>query len=118
MASSTVDPYRPGMRISQSVEGGEMVLALTGEFDIAARPDFARVVALVIAREQRDIVVDASKLEFIDASGVGALVRTSELLSVCGRGLRLRAPTRQVARVLALTHLEGLVRDHPMPVLR
>ena len=53
---------------------GQVVLALRGELDVA---DAAKVAAslAVVAASVRDIILDLEGLEFIDSSGLAALVR-------------------------------------------
>lgn len=64
-----------------------------------------RVVTLVRAG-QRDVLVDMSRVTYIDSGGVGVLVGT--LLHVLRRGgrLKLLSPSDRVARVLGITGLQ------------
>jgi anti-sigma B factor antagonist len=83
---------------------GQVIVALRGVLDV---PDAASVaVALTAAAaRQRDIIIDLAGLEFIDSSGVAALVRGRRQARHAGRELLLAAPQQQVLRVLTLTRL-------------
>jgi anti-sigma B factor antagonist len=83
---------------------GQVVLALRGELDVA---DAASVVTALtgIAARDRQIIVDLEDLEFIDSSGLAALVRARKHARHAGGDLLLAAPQQQVLRVLVLTRL-------------
>lgn len=67
--------------------------------------------ALVEAGNSR-IVVDLSGTEFIDSSGLGALISGLKAARQAGGDLRIAAPTRQVSTVLDLTNLNRVLRSH------
>ena len=61
------------------------------------------------------VVVDLSAVEFIDSSGLGALISGLKVARQAGGDLRIAAPTRQVITVLELTNLNRVLRAHPDP---
>jgi anti-sigma B factor antagonist len=65
-----------------------------------------------VAARQRDIIVDLAGLEFIDSSGVAALVRGRRQARYAGGELLLAAPQQQVLRVLTLTRLIDVFPVH------
>ena len=83
---------------------GRSVVALRGELDSADAVAVAAVLAAVAAREPR-IIVDLAGLDFIDSSGVAALVRGRRQAWQAGGDLVLAAPQRTVLRVLAVVRL-------------
>ena len=83
---------------------GQAVAVLRGELDVAYAASVAASLA-AIAASQREIIVDLTGLEFIDSSGVAALVRARTRARHAGGDLLLAAPQRQVLRVLAITHV-------------
>jgi anti-sigma B factor antagonist len=97
------------MHLGSGASGEHGVVALRGELDlmhsaaVAAALEAAVAAALedVAPREPR-IIVDLTALEFIDASGVAALLRGRSHARVAGCDLLLAAPQRQVRRVLAI----------------
>ena len=88
-----------------------VVVALRGELDVA---DAVRVVAelSVVAAYKRDIIVDLTELEFIDSSGLAALVRVRKRAQHGGGDLLLAAPQQQVRRLLTLTRLIDVFSVH------
>lgn len=83
---------------------GQVVVVLGGELDVA---DAVRVVAelAAVAARDRDVIVDLAGLEFIDSSGLAALLRVRKHARHAGGDLLLAAPQRQVLRVLTVTRL-------------
>jgi anti-sigma B factor antagonist len=84
--------------------GSRILVGLRGELDVAVA---VRVVAelSVAAACERDMIVDLAGLEFIDSSGLAALVRVRERARLAGGDLLLAAPQGQVLRLLSLTRL-------------
>jgi anti-sigma B factor antagonist len=80
---------------------GHVVVALRGELDLVDAARAAAALGSVAAREPR-IIVDLAGLEFIDASGVAALLRGRRDARDAGGDLLLAAPQRRVRRVLAI----------------
>ncbi|HXL95791.1 MAG TPA: STAS domain-containing protein [Streptosporangiaceae bacterium] len=90
---------------------GHVVVALCGELDIADAGGVTAAFAAVAAR-QPEIIVDLAGLEFIDCSGVAALVRGRKLARLAGGELRLAAPQRRVLRMLTLTRMIDILPVH------
>jgi anti-sigma B factor antagonist len=90
---------------------GRVVVALRGELDVADAANVVAALAVVAARE-REIIVDLGGLEFIDSSGVAALVRVRKQARHAGGDLLLAAPQLQVLRLLALARLIDVFSVH------
>jgi anti-sigma B factor antagonist len=93
-----------GVVLSTRESDGQVVVTLRGQLDIAEAARVAAALAAVAASEPQ-IIVDLADLEFIDSSGVAALVRGRNLARRAGGELVLAAPQQQVLRVLTLTRL-------------
>jgi anti-sigma B factor antagonist len=89
------------MDLGSGVSGSHVVVALRGELDLADAAAVADALGAVAAREPW-IIVDLSRLKFIDASGVAALSRGRRRARDAGGDLLLAAPQRQVQQVLAI----------------
>ena len=100
-----------GMDVSTRECDGQVVVALRGELDVV---DAARVAAafVAVAARERNVIVDLTGLEFIDSSGVAALVRARQHARHAGGDLLLAAPRQQILRVLALTSLIDVFSIH------
>ncbi|QVQ53730.1 STAS domain-containing protein [Spiractinospora alimapuensis] len=90
---------------------GATVVALHGEIDIASADSAYHAVSDCAVTDCA--VVDLSDVQFIDASGVGALMRLLRDATLARRHLYLAAPTPPVARVFAALDLADTFEIHP-----
>jgi len=89
-------------------EGTEPVeVSLIGDVDLDAE---ARVVEALSALAARDVIVDLSRVGFLDSSGVRAFVIGQRASNAAGGSLVLRAPSTEAAQVLELTRLNQAIR--------
>lgn len=84
------------------------VIVVLGEIDMATVPRLLATVDDEIARGKTDLLVDLARVEFIDVTGVRALIETRERARDSGGWLRLRDPSPAVRRVFSLLDLDGL----------
>jgi anti-sigma B factor antagonist len=86
-----------------SVVGGDpAVVRAEGELDVAG----VCPLLLVLAERDGDVELDCSGLSFIDAAGVGAIVRAHQACEARGAKLVLVDPSDPVVRVLRLVKLD------------
>ena len=90
---------------------GRAVVALRGELDVASAASAAAALTAVAARAP-ELIVDLAGLEFIDSSGLAALVLARKRARQAGGDLLLAAPQDQVLRVLAAARLAGVFAVH------
>ena len=91
-----------------SAEPGRTVVAVSGECDLTVRDQFTA--ALLAAVDQAAVVVvDLAGLRFMDSSGVHGLVVGHRAAREKGRRLHVVNAAGEVARVLELTGLAGLL---------
>src|SRR3954469_22102706 len=85
-------------------ERGDVVIArVTGELDLAGAPSTGEAIAEAVPTSARTLVVDFSRLEFIDSSGIAMLFNLARRLGA--RRPEVRAAARggePVARVLEI----------------
>jgi anti-sigma B factor antagonist len=93
----------------RQAEGG-VVLAPSGRLTVVTAPQLRTTVADRIAAGDKLIIVDLSGTEFVDSSGLGALVSCLKSARQTGGDLRLVAPTEQVAMVLRMTNLDRILQ--------
>jgi anti-sigma B factor antagonist len=88
--------------------GGEHIVELIGEVDIflvaRVRPMLCAVAAL-----SAELVVDASGVQFIDASGLGLIVAMHREITATGGRMQLIGATPALRRLLRITCLEHLL---------
>jgi anti-sigma B factor antagonist len=96
-----------GIDIKSERNGDTMIFGLRGSLDMATSPT-ARAALMEAANEGvHDIVVDLSQVEFLDSTGLGALIGSHRRALEKGGRLRIVTPDGQIAR---LFHITGLVR--------
>ncbi|MDZ4267414.1 MAG: STAS domain-containing protein [Mycobacterium sp.] len=96
-----------------TLESGVVVVKPTGKLNMVAAPMLRKELQAVVEGGQRHIVVDLSGVEFVDSSGLGALISGLKAARQAGGDLRVAAPSRQVTTVLELTNLNRVLRVHP-----
>lgn len=92
-----------GFRFELETQGNGALLTLHGEFDVANCQQLATTIAGLSGF--RVVVIDLSKLEFIDSTGLGLLVRTHSARQSSGQRLVIVEGSGQVRRLLQLTGL-------------
>lgn len=93
--------------VSTSAEGAE--IAVEGELDFHSAPELRERIVDLISHGTTNIVVDVSRLEFIDSSGLGVLVAAYNRLDEAQGTLLLRSPSAQTKRVLEISGLHNLL---------
>jgi anti-sigma B factor antagonist len=81
---------------------GEAVLRVAGALDLAGGDLLEEAVSPFLGTTER-VVVDLSDVQFIDSSGLGALIAVHQQAVDAGGELTLRAPSDPVRRVLDIT---------------
>jgi anti-sigma B factor antagonist len=99
------------VELSTRERDGQVVAVLRGELDVAEAAQVAASLAMVAAGG-RNVIVDLEGLEFIDSSGLAALVHARQHARRAGSDLLLAAPQQQVLRMLAITRLIDVFAVH------
>ena len=94
----------PGQLVVDTrTDRGTIVLSLQGELDLTSAPVFERELRNAESAGPSRVVIDLAGLEFMDSTGLRALLLARELAHSDGYALMLRRGPRQVQRVLELT---------------
>jgi len=93
--------------IEMRAQGEVVVLALTGEFDLAGVHQFELALAKAVAGEPDVLVIDLNGLDFMDSSGLRALVMADQRAGKAGRRLAIVPGPPVVRRVFEITQLDG-----------
>jgi anti-sigma B factor antagonist len=83
-------------------DGARATVLVRGEIDIATTPEVDAAIAEIT---RPDIVLDLSDVTFMGSSGLASLLRAAKRAAELGGTLVLRAPSRPVRDLLAMTHL-------------
>jgi anti-anti-sigma factor len=102
-APSSQAPVPGQLVIEKSQEQDSVVLALSGELDLASAPVLERELREAEATSPSRLVIDLAGLAFMDSTGLQALLRARERANTNGHQLALRRAPHQVQRVFELT---------------
>ena len=94
--------------VARDLEGAPGV-ALSGEVDVAVVQELTEALDAAIRDSEGAFVVDLSDLEFIDSSGLSALLRARALLGQSDRSLAVVCPAGPVLRLLKLSGVDELL---------
>ena len=84
---------------------GAIIVAFSGDVDLESSPE-ARKVLLECVGKNKPILVDLSKVGYIDSSGVASLVESLQSARKAGSDLLLVAVSDGALRVLQLARLD------------
>ena len=102
----------PGeMRVHVTHLDGSVQIGVCGELDLATVSQFWASSAEVVGRVPSGsrLVLDARGLDFLDAAGLGVIVRLDNCLRASGARLKVAGVRPPVQRVFELTELEHLL---------
>ena len=88
-------------------EGTDAVVLLAGELDISTSPDLQDALA-GLTGEARRVTVDLAELEFMDSTGLAALLGAHKALQERGGTLELRHPSKMVIGLVQITGLDDV----------
>lgn len=92
--------------------GNVAVVRLAGRLNMVTAPKLRDAVVKAVADGHARLVVDLSDVEFIDSSGLGALVSGLKTTRQAGGDLRIAAANEQVKLVLQLTNVERVLSPY------
>jgi anti-anti-sigma factor len=98
----------PGATLTTARVGRVLVLRLAGELDL----DSIVVFQQVVIEETTALVLDLSRLEFCDSTGLNVLLRLRFQAESRGIHVHLAATSPQVAQVLRITGADQTFRTH------
>lgn len=114
-------PISELQRLTVSLRGGFeqqdgcLVFHFTGQLDAYSEKQFMEYVTDVLKANKLPIVLDLSKIDFLDSSGLGALVQLAKQCTDDKRSFQLVGNTRvtQTVKLVRLEEFLHLVQDLP-----
>ena len=121
MMPGGLDPISELQRLTVSLRGGFeqkngcLVFHFTGQLDAYSEKQFMEYVADVLKANKLPAVLDLSKIDFLDSSGLGALVQLAKQCMDSKRSFLLVGNTRvsQTVKLVRLEEFLHLVEDLP-----
>jgi anti-anti-sigma factor len=96
------------LRGTREVKETCQVFRLTGLLDAFSEPTFQKVIGKFIDDGPPDIILDLSKIDFVDSSGLGALVKLAKKTQMAEGSLQVVANAR-VTQTVKLVRLENFL---------
>lgn len=93
-------------------EGDMAIIRAVGRLNMVAAPELREVVARAVESGKSRLVVDLAGVEFMDSSGLGALIGALKTTRQAGGDLRIAAPGEQVAMVLRLSNVDRILKPY------
>ncbi len=91
------------LEFKRSVDSSGVELRLTGELDLDTTPALDEELQAIDRERPARLLVDLSGVEFMDSTGLAAILRAQRAAASNGHVLCLRRATGQVARLFDLT---------------
>ena len=121
MMPGGLDPISELQRLTVSLRGGFeqkdgcLVFHFTGQLDAYSEKQFTEYVGDVLRANKLPSVLDLSKIDFLDSSGLGALVQLAKQCTDAKRSFLLVGNTRvtQTIKLVRLEEFLHLVEDLP-----
>ena len=85
---------------------GCVIVQARGDVDFGSAPDLHRRLSAILTSRAPAVVLDLSRLMFLDCAGLEVLVTASRRAASQGTGLALAAPRPTVTRLLGITGLD------------
>ncbi len=121
MMPGGLDPISELQRLTVSLRGGFeqkdgcLVFHFTGQLDAYSEKQFTEYVGDVLKANKLPSVLDLSKIDFLDSSGLGALVQLAKQCTDAKRSFLLVGNSRvtQTIKLVRLEEFLHLVEDLP-----
>jgi anti-anti-sigma factor len=121
MMPGGLDPISELQRLTVSLRGGFeqkdgcLVFHFTGQLDAYSEKQFTEYVGDVLKANKLPSVLDLSKIDFLESSGLGALVQLAKQCTDAKRSFLLVGNTRvtQTIKLVRLEEFLHLVEDLP-----
>ncbi len=99
--------------VSSANDGAIQLFALSGTLDIATSPSLRAALMEAADRDKHEIIVDLSQLEFLDSTGLGALIGAHKRAAEHDGAVRLVTHEGQILRLLRITGLLDVFSVYP-----
>jgi anti-anti-sigma factor len=98
--------------VKENGRSGGQALELAGELDAASAPALRERLAEIATRGKGPLVIDLTRLDFIDSTGLSVLLNAKRRLTRRGRGFALVCPPGHIRRILKVTQLLDTLDCH------
>ena len=96
------------MPVKTESKNGLMICRVEGDIDISSSPDMKKVFDKLIAQKTPKIVIELSKVVYVDSSGLATLVGILKNMRSYGGKMRLAGMSPKVKSLFEITKLDKL----------
>ena len=104
------------MKIQTNLDGSILMVNLEGDVDMSSSGQVWDTISPFLEGKKpkaKATVVDLSKVQYMDSSGIATLVRAWQTAKKSGGKLRLAAPSAPVQDVFELAHVDKIIEIFP-----
>lgn len=94
------------LRTDVSSEGGWTVVTIHGELDVASAPTLRERLIGMVADGSTRLILDLEGLDFLDSTGLGAIISALKRARTNGGDLRLVCTQTRIRRLFEITGLD------------
>jgi anti-sigma B factor antagonist len=98
--------------VDTRVVNGLTLITLAGELDLSVAPALRRALIPAPAASLPDLAIDLRRVDFMDCSVIGVLMRAARTVTAAGGCLRLLGPRPAPAKLIQLCELDGVFCVH------
>jgi anti-anti-sigma factor len=100
------------LRGTREVKDNIQIFRLTGQLDAFSEPTFLKVIGNFIDEGSSNVILSLAQIDFIDSSGLGALVQLVKKTQTAGGSLQVVTNPR-VTQTVKLVRLEKFLSLQP-----
>jgi anti-sigma B factor antagonist len=101
------------LEIEVEEKEGYTVVSPVGELDVYTVPLFRKVVLKLGADRRHDLIMDLTKLTFIDSSGLGSLIETFQKVQSAEGEIAFVIDNPRILKILKLVDLDRVLHIFP-----
>ena len=98
------------MQIQKRLHGKATVIDISGRFDITEAPQFEVTFKEMVKDKPKDVAFDFSAVEYIDSSGIGALIKAFNIVRTYGSDMMLFGLKPGVLAVFKVAQLDAFFK--------
>lgn len=99
-----------GLNLDVSIEGRHVVVALSGEIDVANADSLPAIVAAAV-NDENSVRIDIAEVDFLDSSLLRSLLICQSQLGTAGIDVKVRNAQPQARRIFEMTNLTDLLES-------
>jgi anti-sigma B factor antagonist len=96
------------MSVKTETKNGLMICRVEGEIDINTSPDIKKAFEKIVTKKEPKVVVNLSKVTYVDSSGLATLVEILKNMRSYGGRLKLTNLSPKIRSLFEITKLEKL----------